>query len=1092
MTTSLLKSGFKTALAEAFYNEVLSNASNYYYFLGKPLEWSGGTTAVETPENTLISDLELRKDIVFFKKVTGSDISFTIPRYDWASGQVYDQYDDQIGASITYAVTAVANTLNITGNFDLTTFGQGWHVTGTGIPAHTYVDEATPTQIKLTKSTTAPVTSITLTNRAKYKVIASDDGAISLETSRFYVLTDDLNVYKCLFNNNGAISTVKPFSTTHELVHTNDGYVWKYMYTIPTALANKFLSQTDMPVTTAVKSSYYSKGAITSATVEFYGSGYLSTDNLIVTGDGHATDNAYKINNINIDDSGDGYTTTPNVTISSPYPSAVQFQTDTAYLSGQYVYVDTEFEERIFYEVVSGGTSSGVTPSHTGSEPVINGACTLKFVGLRAKVTPTLSSQSIITKTFSSASVSTTNDTITISSHGFATGDRVRYNNGAGTSIVPLSELQSYYIIEVDSNTIKLALTVADAIDEISIDLTGAGTGTTHTVETVENKNVSTIDISGIIANIPIQDPGYGYNPSLPPQVSIVGDGTGATAIAEVSYDGHITGITITSRGSGYTTATVEIDPPDFNSKIFDGSSSSIVNTTNNTITINDHGFITGDRVTYDNGNVTSVGGLLENTSYYVIKIDDDVFKLSTTYAGAFNQTNIVDITGTGGSGANHTIADYYITAVADVDLYYGYGYNIYPTVTIDDPFEYDYDYYVDYEAETTILIDKIVRVSNRFYRVVAVTGGTPKLGLTVPETITGTMVSGDCTLEYVGKTASLTLSASKTAAYLVPVVEDGQIISVIAQDPGVGYTTAAIKPGRQTSEEAIITANLSIGNLDTRQANTELLATPGTIDAIEVLHSGTGYSYVSINVQIFGDGEGCTAEAVIVDGAITKINVTNSGKNYTYATVNILGTSTLQAYARAIISPILGHGKDAISELFAKDIALSSSIAQDKNQGFVVDNDYRQVGLIKNPRLYNSTQRYTKISGSPCYTVTGDFDYTVVQKDMLMTDIHSHRFVVIAKPSSEPLGDVQILVQSIDNADVTLTVPSVDNPEQIVDNQFKYYDINTSSYKYATITAVTQPNIDKYSGKVLFIDNKEKFQPTEEQTLSIKTVIRL
>lgn len=64
----------------------------------------------------------------------------------------------------------------------------------------------------------------------------------------FYVLTDDFNVYKCITNNGGAQSTTKPTSTSAAIFQTADGYEWKYMYTITTGEALKFLTPQHMPV----------------------------------------------------------------------------------------------------------------------------------------------------------------------------------------------------------------------------------------------------------------------------------------------------------------------------------------------------------------------------------------------------------------------------------------------------------------------------------------------------------------------------------------------------------------------------------------------------------------------------------------------------------------------------------------------------------------------------------------------------------------------------------------------------------------------------------------------------------------------------
>lgn len=70
----------------------------------------------------------------------------------------------------------------------------------------------------------------------------------------YYVLTDQFNVYKCLYNNKGAPSTVKPTGFSTSAFTTSDGYTWKYMYTISLGDANKFLTSVHMPVKTLTAS----------------------------------------------------------------------------------------------------------------------------------------------------------------------------------------------------------------------------------------------------------------------------------------------------------------------------------------------------------------------------------------------------------------------------------------------------------------------------------------------------------------------------------------------------------------------------------------------------------------------------------------------------------------------------------------------------------------------------------------------------------------------------------------------------------------------------------------------------------------------
>ena len=73
------------------------------------------------------------------------------------------------------------------------------------------------------------------------------------------------------------------------------------------------------------------------------------------------------------------------------------------------------------------------------------------------------------------------------------------------------------------------------------------------------------------------------------------------------------------------------------------------------TITFNDHRFITGQRVVYNNGGGNNIGGLTSGTAYFVINNDLDSIKLAASYNDALSSTSI-NLT-TGSSGANHSLS---------------------------------------------------------------------------------------------------------------------------------------------------------------------------------------------------------------------------------------------------------------------------------------------------------------------------------------------------------------------------------------------------------------------------------------------------
>ena len=92
-----------------------------------------------------------------------------------------------------------------------------------------------------------------------------------------------------------------------------------------------------------------------------------------------------------------------------------------------------------------------------------------------------------------------------------------------------------------------------------------------------------------------------------------------------------------------------------------DGSSSSVVNTTSNTITKNGHGLSNDELVTYDSGfdsdDVANdpIGGLVSGNQYYVIGKTTNTFKLSHTNSHMGDEA-VISLTGVG-EGSDHTFS---------------------------------------------------------------------------------------------------------------------------------------------------------------------------------------------------------------------------------------------------------------------------------------------------------------------------------------------------------------------------------------------------------------------------------------------------
>jgi hypothetical protein len=162
-----------------------------------------------------------------------------------------------------------------------------------------------------------------------------DDLSSTLFASTFYVLdTNDTpyKVYKCLWNNHGAASTVAPSSLGPALNPgtTADEYVWQYMYSIGSE-NYKFLTSDWIPVLTdsnVVDNANTFSGRLPTAVpllVLDGGTGYNSAAQILITitGDGtgaNATSNGVTmtdgvINSLTLASGGQGYTFVDSIAI---------------------------------------------------------------------------------------------------------------------------------------------------------------------------------------------------------------------------------------------------------------------------------------------------------------------------------------------------------------------------------------------------------------------------------------------------------------------------------------------------------------------------------------------------------------------------------------------------------------------------------------------------------------------------------------------------------------------------------------------------------------------------------------------------------
>jgi hypothetical protein len=510
--------------------------------------------------------------------------------------------------------------------------------------------------------------------------------------------------------------------------------------------------------------------------------------------------------------------------------------------------------------------------------------------------------------------------------------------------------------------------------------------------------------------------------------------GTTATGTVTIGASGSISYVTINDPGNGYTAVpTAIISNPQFT---FNGASA--VNDASETITYNTHRLVTGDPVTYSNGGGTSIGGLTSGnttagsfvvTGRYIIRT------LGTTTQGQWN-------TAAGTSGLTYVVGDTFTASAVGA----GTG------------------------------------TAQRVYYVIRTDANTFKLATTSTNATAGTAIN---LTDGIGAAHALTLT-NQGALTTVYLGTGGEIVGYSITNPGVGYTNANIivTDSSLSGSGAELSADFDIGNVETLQSNVELLAVPGSVEAFKVEAGGSGYG--AATVTILGDGQGATASAVVVGGKITSVNVLTSGSGYTWTDAVISGGGGTGALVRAIMSPLGGHGFNAIEELYASSLQFYTAMSKDLNQGIEITNDYRKAGLIKNLKKFGSNQRFTDEIGSGCVLITGQFDKLKLYQDMLLfkkessgTNYKKYRIV--------DFNDTQILLSvfnnfSINVGDVMITDPTngglITNPEVQVST--------------ITVESVSERTIDQFSGDFIFFSVREPYDPTDDQIITIRTTLAL
>jgi len=249
-----------------------------------------------------------------------------------------------------------------------------------------------------------------------------------------------------------------------------------------------------------------------------------------------------------------------------------------------------------------------------------------------------------------------------------------------------------------------------------------------------------------------------------------------------------------------------------------------------------------------------------------------------------------------------------------------------------------------------------------------------------------------------------------------------------------------------------------------TDQWDVQAAAIDGGIHVVNVTSGGSAYGSAPA-VTIAGDGTGATANSTIVAGVVTAVTITAPGTGYTRAQVTFASGA---AAATAVISPKGGHGSNAVEELGGKYIMLNVRLDGTESNTFSTANEFRQVGIVRDPYLYGTTTRAVASS------FRQSFKYQL-----------------------SSISGTFTLDETVTSGSNTASVVEFTTPNLFTTLPLNLPFANTASVSggtsaaSGTIAVITTPGLQPYSGDIIYVENRVPISRAADQIEDVKLIIQ-
>ena len=276
-----------------------------------------------------------------------------------------------------------------------------------------------------------------------------------------------------------------------------------------------------------------------------------------------------------------------------------------------------------------------------------------------------------------------------------------------------------------------------------------------------------------------------------------------------------------------------------------------------------------------------------------------------------------------------------------------------------------------------------------------------------------------------------------------------------------------------------------SVSNIETTQLNVQNSAAKGSIVGYRIISGGADYPS-DATATIVGNGSGATLKLTVdgVSGTVLKAVIDSDGSSniafgsgYSFAQV----TSTDSNNGAFDIQPIIsmeGIGADPRRDINANFVMMNAKPSGTEGGDFTVDQDFRQVGILKNPKKHADSD-FTSSSGSALRTLTISGVQGTFAGDTFVRGSTSGAKAYVDKYDG---NTATLFIHQNDNTGFK----SFSNNESIVDS-------DNPGTNTATLVGVdSNGEVNPFSGELLYIENRNPVVRDAAQTEDIKIVFQL